>query len=96
MFSSNTCYIFSTKTQQMRCPNDWKRTPKRERSFFTCSLIDYIARKTKNPRAIIVNALGKERLQKIYDLADIYHSDNIARKLTITTAASIMMRQEIY
>ena len=47
--------------------------------FFTCSLIDYIARKTKNTRADIVNALGKSRLEKIYDLADVYHCDNIDR-----------------
>lgn len=47
--------------------------------FFTCSLIDYIARITKNKRADIVNALGEKRLEKIYDLADIYHSDNIDR-----------------
>ncbi len=47
--------------------------------FFTCSLIDYIARKTKNTRAEVVNALGKKNLAKIYDLADIYHSDNIER-----------------
>ena len=42
-------------------------------------MIDYIARKTKNTRADIVNALGKKNLEKIYDLADIYHSDNIER-----------------
>ena len=47
--------------------------------FFTCSLIDYIARKTKNTRADIVNALGKSRVEKIYDLADVYHCDNIDR-----------------
>ncbi len=47
--------------------------------FFTCSLIDYIARKTRNTRKDVVNALGRERLQKIYDLADVYHSDNIDR-----------------
>ena len=47
--------------------------------FFTCSLIDYIARKTKNTRKDIVNALGKQRVEKIYDLADVYHSDNIDR-----------------
>ena len=40
--------------------------------FFTCSLIDYIARKTRNTRADVVNALGKKRLEKIYDLADVY------------------------
>lgn len=47
--------------------------------FFTCSLIEYIGRKTKNKRADVVNALGKDSVTKIYDLADIYHSDNIER-----------------
>ncbi len=47
--------------------------------FFTCSLIDYIARKTKNRRSDVVNALGKATVAKIYDLADVYHSDNIDR-----------------
>lgn len=47
--------------------------------FFTCSLIDYIARKTKNRRADVVDQLGRQRLEKIYELADIYHSDNIER-----------------
>lgn len=45
--------------------------------FLTCSLIDYIARKTKNRRCDIVDALGRESIEKIYDLADVYHSDNI-------------------
>lgn len=45
--------------------------------FFTCSLIEYMARKTKNHRDAIVNSLGRKRIQKIYNLADIYHSDNI-------------------
>ena len=47
--------------------------------FFTCAFIDYIARKTKNTRAAVVNALGKERLERIYELADVYHCDNIDR-----------------
>ncbi|MCD8156549.1 MAG: hypothetical protein LUD53_03720, partial [Clostridiales bacterium] len=45
--------------------------------FYTCSLIDYIARKTKNRRADVVDALGKDTISRIYDLADVYHSDNI-------------------
>ncbi len=45
--------------------------------FFVCSLIDYIARQTKNERKVIVNALGKEELEHIYDLADVYHSENM-------------------
>ena len=60
-----------------------KMTGREERKendlFFTCSLIDYIARKTKNKRSAVVNALGKTSVSKIYDLADIYHSDNIDR-----------------
>lgn len=47
--------------------------------FYLCSLIEFMARMTRNPNRVIVNALGKIRLQKIYDLADVYHSDNIER-----------------
>ena len=56
-----------------------REDPKENDLFFTCSLIDYIARKTKNKRSVVVNALGKELIAKIYELADIYHSDNIDR-----------------
>jgi hypothetical protein len=45
--------------------------------FFSCSLIDYIARKTKNERKVVINAIGKEKLLHIYELADVYHSENI-------------------
>lgn len=45
--------------------------------FFTCSLIEYIARKTKNIRSEVVNKLGKDRISKIYELAGVYHCDNI-------------------
>jgi hypothetical protein len=54
------------------------REPQKENDlFFTCSLIEYIARKTKNRRVTVVDALGKNSIEKIYDLADVYHSDNI-------------------
>jgi len=45
--------------------------------FFLCSLIEYIGRKTTNHRNVVVNAIGKDKLQHILDLADIYHSENI-------------------
>lgn len=45
--------------------------------FFICSLIEYVGRKTKNHRNVIVNAIGKNKLQHLYELADIYHSENI-------------------
>ncbi len=47
--------------------------------FFTCSLIEYIARKTNNNRTDVVNTLGESTIAKIYELADVYHSDNIDR-----------------
>lgn len=54
------------------------REPKKDNDlFYICGLIDYIARKTKNKRSYVVNQLGKKRLEKIYDLADVYHCDNI-------------------
>ena len=56
------------------------REPKKDNDlFYVCGLIDYIARKTKNKRSYVVNQLGKKRLEKIYDLADVYHCDNIAQ-----------------
>ncbi len=45
--------------------------------FFTCSLIEYIARKTINKKIYIVEKLGRENIKKIYDLAEVYHSENI-------------------
>jgi len=45
--------------------------------FFLCSLIEYIGRKTKNHRNVVVNAIGNNALQHIFDLADVYHSENI-------------------
>ena len=49
--------------------------------FFLCSLIEYIGRKTKNHRNVVVNAIGKDGLQHIFDLADVYHSENIDKLL---------------
>ena len=45
--------------------------------FFLCSLVEYVGRKTKNHRSVVVNALGKEKLQHIFDLADVYHCENM-------------------
>ena len=45
--------------------------------FYLCSLIVYISRKTLNKPKIVVKKLGRENLEKIYELADVYHCDNI-------------------
>lgn len=47
--------------------------------FFVCSLIECIARKTNNTKKYVVTKLGKETIQKIYELADVYHSENIEK-----------------
>ena len=54
------------------------REPKESNDiFFVCSLIEHIARQTRNHRSVVVNALGRDKLQHIFNLADIYHSENI-------------------
>lgn len=41
--------------------------------FYVCSLIEYVARKTKNKRGVIVDALGKDGVEKqMYD-AQVNH-----------------------
>ena len=47
--------------------------------FFVCSLIEYISRKTKNTKKYIVEKLGKEVIKKIYDLAEVYHCENMEK-----------------
>ncbi len=41
--------------------------------FYVCSLIEYIARQTKNKRRIIINALGKTGVQKLLQDAEVNH-----------------------
>ena len=47
--------------------------------FFVCSLIEHIARKTKNTKKYVVEKLGKENVKKIYELAEVYHSENLEK-----------------
>lgn len=60
-----------------RLNHDGTRRQKANDLFYLCSLIAYIARKTKNKPAVIADALGTKYLTQIYDLADVYHCDNI-------------------
>lgn len=46
--------------------------------FYTCSLIEYIGRETKNKRCDIVNALGKDIIEHIFNYADVFHCEPIA------------------
>lgn len=45
--------------------------------FYTYSLIEYISRKTKNTKKLVIEKLGKENINKIYKLAEVYHCENI-------------------
>ena len=54
-----------------------KESKEKNDLFFVCSLIEYIARKTKNKKKYIVDAIGKEKITKLYKLAEVYHSENI-------------------
>ena len=49
--------------------------------FFTCSLIEYIARKTKNKKVYIIYKLGEANIEKIFKLASVYHCENIDKML---------------
>jgi len=47
--------------------------------FFVCSLIEYISRATNNHRSVVVNAIGSDKLQHLYNLADVYHNENLKK-----------------
>ena len=46
--------------------------------FFACSLIEYIARETKNRRSDVVDRLGDD-LSRIYKYADVFHCEPIEK-----------------
>lgn len=47
--------------------------------FYVCSLVEYIARKTKNTKKFIIEKLSEINLKKIYKLAEVYHCENIEK-----------------
>ena len=46
--------------------------------FYTCSLIEFIARQTKNERSLVVNLLG-DNIERIYNYQDVFHSEPIEK-----------------
>ena len=46
--------------------------------YYTCSLIEFIGRETKNKRCDIVNLLGEEVIGHIFEYADVFHCEQIA------------------
>lgn len=57
--------------------------------FFTCSLIEFIARKTQNHRCDVIKYLGKD-LKQIYSYADVFHCEPIEK-----VADDFIIRNEI-
>ena len=47
--------------------------------FFTCSLVEFIGRETKNKRQDILNYLGKEEVSRIFKYADVFHCEPIEK-----------------
>ena len=47
--------------------------------FYTCSLIEYIGRNVKRRRKEVTDFLGKERIGRIYEYADVFHCEPIAK-----------------
>lgn len=47
--------------------------------FFTCSLIEYIGRSIKRTRDEVTDYLGKDRIRRIYEYADVFHCEPIEK-----------------
>lgn len=47
--------------------------------FYTCSLIEFLGRETKNKRSDILTYLGRENVARIYEYADVFHCEPIAK-----------------
>lgn len=43
--------------------------------FYTCSLIEFIGRQQKQKRAVVVEKLGKDNIERIYNFADVFHCE---------------------
>lgn len=47
--------------------------------FYTCSLIEYIGRKTRNERKDVLEYLGRKDVARIYRYADVFHCEPIEK-----------------
>ena len=43
--------------------------------FYTCSLIEFIGRQIRRTRKEVTDLLTRERIQRIYEFADVFHCD---------------------
>ena len=54
-------------------------TKNNNRLFYTCSLIEYIGRSVSRTRKEVADLLGKERIGRIYEYADVFHCEPIEK-----------------
>ena len=54
--------------------------------FFTCSLIEFMGRQRKLRRADVVSGLGDKAINRIYNYADVFHCEPIAKVADETIA----------
>lgn len=47
--------------------------------FYTCSLIEFIGRETKNKRSDVIEYLGRKDITRILKYADVFHCEPIAK-----------------
>ena len=47
--------------------------------FYTCSLIEYIGRRMKRTRCEVTDYMGKNRIKRIYEYADVFHCEPIEK-----------------
>lgn len=47
--------------------------------FYTCSLIEFIGKTVKRKREEVTDYLGKERIRRIYEYADVFHCEPIEK-----------------
>lgn len=47
--------------------------------FYTCSLIEYIGRETRNLRSDVLDYLGERTVKRIYNYADVFHCEPIEK-----------------
>lgn len=47
--------------------------------FYTCSLIEFIGREQKIERREVVDRLGQETIEHIFDFADVLHCEPIKK-----------------
>ena len=55
------------------------RTKNNNDLFYICSLIEYIGRKTKQPRKKVADYLGRKHIHRIYEHADVFHCEPIEK-----------------